>query len=62
MNFRVQFLDAKAAIIAEWSAEANDAAGAIMLVEGLRWPAGAERMQILDARGRLVHWKAKADQ
>ena len=61
MNFRVQFLDASAAVIAEWSAEAHSAKGAIKLVEGLNWPAGGRRMQILDDEGRLVHWADRSD-
>jgi hypothetical protein len=61
MNFRVQFLDAFAMIIAEWPAYAVDAAGAVALVEGLAWPVDALRMQILDEDGRLVHWRARAE-
>ena len=61
MNFRVQFLDASAAVIAEWQADANDAVAAIEIVHGLDWPAAAERIQILDDQGRLVHWQSKND-
>jgi hypothetical protein len=58
MDFRVQFLDASANIIAEWAANASDVAGAIDLVDGLTWPTGALRIQIIDEDGRLVHWGA----
>ena len=61
MNFRVQFLDGSANVIAEWSAYAHSARGAIELTEGLEWPAGAERMQIVDESGREVYGRAKAD-
>jgi hypothetical protein len=61
MNMRVQFLDASATVIAELHASAHDVGVTIELVEGFEWPAGAERLQILDANGRLVHWQAKAD-
>ena len=61
MNFRVQFLDASGSVLAEWSADAHSARGAIALTEGLDWPAGAVRMRIVDADGRVVHERAKAD-
>jgi len=59
MRFRVQFLDASALFVAEWAADAFDLKGALKLIEGLAWPAGAARMQVLDEDGRLVHWRAK---
>jgi hypothetical protein len=57
--FRVAFLDASATLIAEWEANASNAASAIELVNGLKWPDGAERMQIVDEEGRMIHWQAK---
>jgi hypothetical protein len=36
-----------------------DLKGALDLIEGLAWPLGVARMQILDESGRLVHWQAK---
>jgi hypothetical protein len=59
MRFRVQFLDASSKSVAEWAADAFTLKGALDLVEGLAWPPGAVRMQVLDADGRLVHWRAK---
>jgi hypothetical protein len=59
MNFRVQFLGASAEIIAKWAANAFDLKSALALIEGLAWPPGALRMQILDEDGRLAHWQAK---
>jgi hypothetical protein len=61
MNFRVQFLDASANVIAEWSADAHSARGAIGLTEGLAWPAGAVRLRIVDADGREVHARSKEE-
>jgi hypothetical protein len=61
MHYTVQFLDASAAVIAEWSADAHSASGAIELTEGARWPSGAVRMRILDADGRVVHEQAKGE-
>jgi len=51
MPYTVQFLDGSTAVIAEWSADAHSARGAIELTEGLDWPTGAVFMQILDADG-----------
>jgi len=48
-------------VIAELHASTHDVSVAIEVVEGVEWPAGAERMQILDDNGRLVHWQAKAE-
>jgi hypothetical protein len=62
MIFRIQFLDAAAAKIAEWLAEAPNTIGAVRLLEDEDWPACAERMQILAPNRRLVHWRAKAEQ
>jgi hypothetical protein len=61
MNFRVQFLDRSGSVLAEWSAYALDVAGAITLTEGAHWPDGAGRMRILDADGRVVHERARAN-
>ena len=55
MIFRVAFLDASATLIAEWEANASNAASAIELVDGLNWPDGALRMQIIDEEGRVIH-------
>ena len=55
VQFRVQFLDVAAAVIQEMHIDAHSVAGAIELVAGLDWPAGAVRMVILDAVGVEVH-------
>jgi len=60
MNLRVQFFDGSGCIVAEWSAYALDVAGAIALIEGVRWPDGGVHMRILDADGREVHERPKA--
>lgn len=60
MIFRVAFLDASATLIAEWEANASNAASAIELVDGLNWPDGALRMQIIDEEGRVIHWQGKS--
>jgi hypothetical protein len=57
----VQFLDS-ASVITDGEAEAHDLAGAIALIEAIPWPAGAERMRILDAQGRVIHQRVKADE
>ena len=62
MNFVVQFLDDSATIIAEWDADASDAEGAISVIEGMEWPAGADRMRILDSKGREVHRRLRQEQ
>jgi hypothetical protein len=61
MPYTVQFLDGSTAVIAEWSAYALTSRGAIELVEGARWPSGAVCMRILDADGRMVHARLRAD-
>ena len=59
MSFRVQFLDASGMIIQEMHADAWNAAGAIALVKGMEWPAGAVRMLILNEAGGEVHSESK---
>jgi hypothetical protein len=55
VQFRVQFLDVAAAVIQEMHIDAHSVAGAIELVAGLDWPAGAVRIVILDEVGVEVH-------
>jgi hypothetical protein len=59
VRFRVQFLDASGTIIQEMLADAWNAAGAIALVKGMEWPAGAVRMVILNEVGGEVHSGSK---
>jgi hypothetical protein len=61
MRYRIQFLDGSATVIAECRIEAQNAGRAIELLEGVRWPAGAVRMRILDTSGREVDERVKAD-
>ena len=60
-SFRVQFLDASAAVIVEWHADADDVAGAIALIDGVSWLLDAARMRILDSTGLMVHESGRAD-
>ena len=55
MQFRVQFLGVSTAVIKEMQIDARSVAGAVELVAGLDWPAGAVRMVILDEKGVEVH-------
>jgi hypothetical protein len=62
MNFRVQFFDGSGCVVAEWSAYAHSARGAIELTEGLDWPAGAVRVGAPfgdDGGGRVEELNAK---
>ena len=55
MNFRVQFLDASAAVVRETLVKARRVGLAIALYDGMEWPPEVVRMVILDANGREVH-------
>ena len=55
MQYRIQFLDAAAAVISELIADAHSAVGAIALVADLDWPPQTVTMRVLDADGRQVH-------
>jgi len=55
MNFRVQFLDASAAVVRETLVKARRVGLAIALYDGMEWPPDVVRMVILDAKGREVH-------
>ena len=59
MQFRIQFLDAAAAVISELIADARSARGAIALVADLDWPPHAVTLRVLDADGREVHSEVK---
>ena len=61
MQYRIQFLDAAAAVISELIADARSARGAIALVADLDWPPHAVTMRVLDADGREVHSEIKGD-
>ena len=61
MDFRLQFLDSSGNVIADWPCPARDAEGAVELPDGLKWPDGALRMQILDEDRRLVDWRVGPD-
>jgi hypothetical protein len=62
MNYRVQFLNLSAEIVAERLADAFDVAEAVALVDGIAWPDGASRMKILDEYGTAVHWRIKLNE
>jgi hypothetical protein len=51
MKFRAQYIDASAAVVHEVDANAESVADVIARLTGLKWPAGAVRMVIMDADG-----------
>ena len=55
MQYRIQFLDGRANVVREMTADAHNAVGAIALVVGTDWPPYAVTMRVLDADGREVH-------
>jgi hypothetical protein len=61
MQYRIQFLDAAAAVVSELIADAHSAVGAIALVANLDWPPHAVAVRVLDADGREVHTATKGD-
>jgi hypothetical protein len=61
MQYRIQFLDGRANVIGELTADAHNAVGAIALVVGMDWPPHAVTMRVLDADGREVHCEIKGD-
>ncbi len=61
VQYRIQFLDRSANVIREWSANAQDVAGAIKLIVDADWPPRAVAMRALDAYGREVHSERKGD-
>jgi hypothetical protein len=61
MQYRVQFLDGRANVIRELTADARNAVGAIALVTEIGWPPHAVTIRVLDADGREVHSEAKGD-
>ena len=61
MQYRVQFLDGRANVIREITADARNAVGAIALVTDIDWPPHAITIRVLDADGREVHSATKGD-
>jgi hypothetical protein len=61
MQYRIQFLDAAAAVISELIADAHNAVGAISLVVGMDWPPHAATIRVLDPNGREVHSAIRGD-
>jgi hypothetical protein len=61
MQFRVQFLDGRANVLRELTADARNAASAISLVADWDWPPRVVTMRVLDADGREVHSAIKGD-
>ena len=61
MQYRIQFLDAAAAVISELIADAHSAVGAIALVADLDWPSHTVTMRVLDVDGREVYSASKGD-
>jgi hypothetical protein len=55
MQYRIQFLDGRANVVRELTADAHNAVGAIALVVGTDWPPHAVTLRVLDADGREVH-------
>jgi hypothetical protein len=61
MQYRIQFLDGRANVIRELTADARNAVGAIALVTDIDWPPRAVSIRVLDADGREVHSQIKGD-
>jgi hypothetical protein len=61
MQYRIQFLDGRANVIRELTADARNSVGAIALVTDIDWPPRAVTMRVLDADGREVHSEVKGD-
>jgi hypothetical protein len=61
MQYRIQFLDRRANVIRELTADAQNAVGAIALVTDIEWPPHAVSLRMLDPDGREVHSKSKGD-
>ena len=61
MHYDVQFLDGAGNVFSRWYSVAPNLAGVIALIEAAHWPAGAVRLRILDADGRVVHERLRAD-
>jgi hypothetical protein len=59
VQYRIQFLDGRANVLLELSADARSAATAISLVVDRDWPPRAVTMRVLDAYGRAVHSEIK---
>ena len=60
MQYRIEFLDGSAKVIREWSANAQNVAGAIELMVDADWPPRAVTMRVLDPYGPEVHLSARA--
>ncbi len=61
MQYRIQFLDGRANLIRELTADARSATHAASLVVDVDWPPHAVSLRVLDADGREVHSAIKAD-
>jgi hypothetical protein len=61
MQYRVQFLDGRANVLRELTADARNAVGAIALVTDIDWPPHAITIRVLDLDGREVHSAAKGN-
>jgi hypothetical protein len=61
VQYRIQFLDGRASVLRELTADARSAASAIELVADLDWPPRAVTMRVLDLDGREVHSAIKGE-
>jgi hypothetical protein len=61
MQYRIQFLDGRATVIRELTADARNATGAVALVSEIDWPPRAVTMRVLDTDGREIHSVTKGD-
>ena len=59
MQYQIQFLDGRANVIRELTADARNAAGSIALVRDIDWPPHAVTIRVLDADEREVHSEVK---
>jgi hypothetical protein len=59
MQCRIQFLDGRANVIRELTADAYNAVGDAVRKRAQRWPPHAVTMRVLDTDGREVHSEVK---
>ena len=61
MRYRIQFLDGRANVIRELTADARTATNALSLIVDTDWPPRAVTIRVLDTDGREVHSAIKGD-
>jgi hypothetical protein len=61
MQYRIQFLDGRANVIRELTADARNAAGAVALLADIDWPPRAVTMRLFDPDGCEVHSQIRGE-